>query len=351
MRFRTKTFLLLPFVAMLFICGQTSTVAQKNPFDDLSNGASVFVFKKNMSNASDSAGRKPGRDAAGSASQKAASKARSYERRSVIKTRKPAPPAQTVAQRTTKPAATPVAEPIAPEDWINEEADLAIAERKIADDEPLLFLSEGYLNSKIQFCESPLFPDDARRAKMKQVKQKISVTIGKYGGVLDAQALEGDSLFRRAVYKSLESMRFRETFFMGQPVRIQGILEFTQNPASDILCKVADKEAEIPTMIEGGDLNEYAKTCEVPSFPAEAKAAGLKEVTAQVQVIVDEKGNVIYAAPVGGHPAFGLAAAKAAEKATFPVSSIIRQPVKVRGMLIFTQTPKNDSSCKTVAAE
>jgi outer membrane biosynthesis protein TonB len=343
MKFRAKTILF--FIAMLFLCGQLTAIAQ-NQFEDISNGASVFVFQKTPNLPRDAASQSAARDGIGQ-------RIKGYERRRVIKVKKSAPAAPAISQNRnrTKPVPAAVAEPIAPEDWINEEADLAIEERKIADDEPLLFLSKGYLNSKIQFCESPLFPDDARRAKLKQVRQKISVTIGKYGGVLDAQVIEGDPVFRDAVYKSLQSMRFRETYFMGQPVRIQGILDLTQTPANDILCRVAGKEAEIPTVIEGGDLNEYAKTCEVPNFPAEAKTAGLKSVTAQVQVIVDEKGAVVYAAPVGGHPAFGLAAAKATEKATFPVSSIIRQPVKIRGILVFTQTPNNDGSCKTVAAE
>jgi len=342
MKFRAKTILF--FIAMLFFCGQLSAIAQ-NQFEDISNGASVFVFQKTSNLPRDAASQSAARDGIGQ-------RIKGYERRRVIKVKKPAPAAPAISQNRnrSKPVPAPVAEPIAPEDWINEEADLAIEERKIADDEPLLFLSKGYLNSKIQFCESPMFPDDARRAKLKQVRQRISVTIGKYGGVLDAQVIEGDPVFRAAVYRSLQSMRFRETHFMGQPVRIQGILDFTQTPANDILCKVADKEAEIPTMIDGGILNEHAKSCEIPNFPSDAKAAGLKSVTARVQVIIDEKGNVVYAAPFDGHPAFVEAAAKTVRKATFPVSSIISQPVKVRGIMVFTQTPNNDSSCKTMAA-
>lgn len=338
MKFRAKT--ILPFVAMLFLCAQPSVFAQ-NKFEDISNGASVFVFQKNSSLSRDAASQNAARDGAGQ-------RVKGYQRRRVIKIKKPAPAAPPVNQIRSKPT-TPAAELIAPEDWINEEADLAIEERKIADDEPLLFLSEGYLNSKIQFCESPQFPDDARRAKLKHVRQKISVTIGKYGGVLDAQVIEGDPVFRSAVYKSLQSLRFRETYFMGQPVRIQGILDLTQTPANDVLCKTAGQEVEIPTVIDGGILNEHAKSCEVPSFPAEAKTDGLKSVTARVQVIVDEKGNVVYAAPLDGHPTFGEAAAKTALKTAFPISSIIRQPVKVKGIMIFTQTPDNNNLCKTGA--
>jgi hypothetical protein len=343
MKPKQKIFLLLPLVVTLFACVQVS--AQTNQLDDLTNGASVFVFRKTLNEPRDAGGQKKGRDAAGNVSQKP----KGYQRRRVIKVKKPAP-ASANNQKTGKPATPVVAEPIAPEDWLNEAADYAIEERKIADDEPLLFLSEGYLNSKIQFCESPLFPDAARRTKIKQVRQKISVTIGKYGGILDAQAMDGDPVFRNAVYRSLESMRFRETYFMGQPVRIQGILEFTQTPANEIVCRVADKAAEIPTVIDGGVLNEYAKSCEVPAFPADVKTANLKSVTAVIQIIVDEKGNVIYASPIESDAKFGEAAKQSALKTTFPISSIIRQPVKVKGIMVFTQTPNNDGSCKSPAS-
>ena len=58
---------------------------------------------------------------------------------------------------------------------------------------------------------------------------RLSITVAKYGGVLDAQVIEGDAIFRKAVYDSLGSMRFEQTFFMGEPARIQALVEFTQH--------------------------------------------------------------------------------------------------------------------------
>lgn len=243
-----------------------------------------------------------------------------------------------------KPAAL---EPIAPEDWINEQADNAIEERKVSDSEPFLSLSNGYLNSRAYFCESPQFPDAALKSKQKLVRSKVLVTVAKYGGLLDAKTIEGDASFRAAVYKTLGSMSFRQSYFMGKPIRIEGVLNFTQNPANNILCRESSQELEVPAVIDGGVLNEMATTCEVPEFPADARAAGLKTVEAKIQVIVDEQGKVVHAKPLGGggHPAFSEAAVKAAMKATFPKSSIAGKPVKVRGELVFTQNPNNDVRC------
>ena len=242
-------------------------------------------------------------------------------------------------------SAVAIDEPIAPEDWINEQADNAIEERKLSDSEPFLMLSEGYLNSRAYFCESPQFPNAARKAKQKLVKSKVVVTVGQYGGLLDATTIEGDPAFRAEVYKSLGSMNFRQSYFMGKPIRIEGTLYFTQNPENTIVCRETSQELEIPAVIDGGVLNEFANVCEVPEFPADAKNSGLKSVEAKIRVTVDEKGNVIEAKPLEGHPSFSQKAAESAMKATFPKSLIAGKPVKVGGILVFTQNPNNDARC------
>ena len=250
------------------------------------------------------------------------------------------------ASSTAKPQNQNVgAEPIAPEDWINEQADNAIEERKVSDSEPFLSLTEGYLNSRAYFCESPQFPDVARKAKKQLVSSKVLVTVAKYGGVLQAKTLEGDETFRSNVYNTLGSINFRQSFFMGKPIRIEGMLNFTQNPGNTIICRETTKEVEIPTIIDGEVLNAHAMACEFPEFPADAKTAGLKTVESKVQVIVDEQGKVIFAKPMSGHTAFSEAAQKAAIKTSFPKSSIAGKPVKVRGILEFSQNANNEIRC------
>ncbi|MEP6924495.1 MAG: energy transducer TonB [Pyrinomonadaceae bacterium] len=335
MKSLAKTGLQLAITATLFFALQSEIFAQQ---DDIAGGTSVFVFKPASSIQKDFTPQQ---------------KPRKNERRRIVSKAKSTGQTPTTGSSGKKPQSA-VVEPIAPEEWINENAEAAIEERKVADNEPLLFLSEGFLNSRIQSCAAPQFPAAARKAKLKQVRLRVSVTLAKYGGILDAQVIEGDAIFRQAVYDSLGSMQFRQTYFMGEPVRIQGILEFTQHDSDGynmISCRDAVKEAELPAVIDGGVLNENATACEAPQFPADAKAANLKSVAAKVQVIIDEKGNVISAKPIDGHPAFGQAAAQAAMKATFRRSLIINQPVKVSGIMIFTQTPNNDVPCKNTVAE
>jgi hypothetical protein len=343
MKLLTKTSLLLVAVATLFLIGHGFASAQISN-DDIASGSSVFVFERSENSA------------AYRATTATQQRGRKIKRRPLVSGSKNTVQPQKVGLSggsklgNKKPAE--VVEPIAPEEWVNENAESAIEERKVADGEPLLFLSEGFLNSRISGCTAPVFPAAARKAKLKKVRLRVSVTLAKYGGVLDAQVIEGDAIFRQAVYQSLGSMLFRKTYFMGEPVRIQGVLEFTQHDSDGynmISCRDAIKEAELPAIIDGGILNENANGCESPQFPADAKAANLRSVEAKVQVVIDEEGKVISAKPIDGHPAFSQAAVQAAMKTTFRRSLIINQPVKVSGVIIFNQTPNNDVSCKNVA--
>lgn len=247
--------------------------------------------------------------------------------------RKPRPVRPAVATRKVREPAIP--EVFAPEDWINEQADLAIEERKVSDSEPFLSLSNGFLNSRVYFCETPQFPDSMRKAKSKTANAKVLVTVGQYGGILQATTVEGDAAFRSEVYRTLGSMNFRKSAFMGKPIRIEGMLNFTQDPANKGLCKDTIKELVVPAVIDGGVLNEMAVGLEVPQFPADA--AG-EVVEARIQVIIDEQGKVINATVLDGHKSFGEAAIMASKNVTFPRSVIAGTPVKVQGILEFKKS-------------
>ena len=248
------------------------------------------------------------------------------------------------AAKTTKPkpvrpgaGKSGVREPVipevfAPEDWINEQADLAIEERKVSDSEPFLSLSNGFLNSRVYFCETPQFPESMRKARKKAANSKVLVTVGQYGGILQATTVEGDPAFRSGVYRTLGSMNFRKSMFMGKPIRIEGMLNFVQDPANKALCRDTSKELEVPAVIDGGVLNDMAVGLEIPQFPADASG---EVVEARIQVVIDEQGKVINATVLDGNKSFGEAAVAMSKNVTFPRSVIAGTPVKVQGILEF----------------
>jgi protein TonB len=86
--------------------------------------------------------------------------------------------------------------------------------------------------------------------------------------------------------------------------------------------------------ISGGVLNGKAVHLVTPPYPAIARSAHASG-SVQVQVLIDENGNVISAHAVSGHPLLQAAAVAAARSSTFPPTKLSGQPVKVNGVIIY----------------
>ena len=89
--------------------------------------------------------------------------------------------------------------------------------------------------------------------------------------------------------------------------------------------------------ISGGVLNGKATSLPQPAYPPAArqvKASG----TVMVQVLVDEKGNVVIAQAVTGHPLLRPAAVAAARQAKFSPTRLSGKPVKVSGVINYQFT-------------
>lgn len=87
--------------------------------------------------------------------------------------------------------------------------------------------------------------------------------------------------------------------------------------------------------IGAGVLNGKAIKLPLPAYPAIAKAAQASG-NVEVEVTIDEDGNVIAARSVSGHPLLQAAAVTAAREAKFAPTRLSGQPVKVQGMLVYT---------------
>ncbi len=87
--------------------------------------------------------------------------------------------------------------------------------------------------------------------------------------------------------------------------------------------------------VSGGALNGKAIKLPKPAYPAAARplrAAG----TVNVQVVIDENGDVTSARAVSGHPLLQGAAVHAARQAKFSPTKLSGQPVKVTGVIAYT---------------
>lgn len=90
--------------------------------------------------------------------------------------------------------------------------------------------------------------------------------------------------------------------------------------------------------ISGGVLNDKATNLVKPTFPPVAKAVRASG-SVSVQVTVDEKGDVISASAVSGHPLLRASAVQAARALKFSPTVVSGKPVKVTGIVIYNFVP------------
>jgi TonB family protein len=97
----------------------------------------------------------------------------------------------------------------------------------------------------------------------------------------------------------------------------------------------ADTFRPMAGAIGGGVLNGKALKLPLPPYPPVARAARASG-SVEVEVTIDEDGNVIAARAVSGHPLLQAAAVAAAREAKFSPIRLSGQPVKVQGMLVYS---------------
>lgn len=90
--------------------------------------------------------------------------------------------------------------------------------------------------------------------------------------------------------------------------------------------------------ISGGILNGKAISLTKPEYPAAAKAVKAGGAV-NVQVTIDEQGNIVSASAVSGHPLLRQAAEAAARSAKFAPTLLEGKPVMVTGVIVYNFVP------------
>ena len=102
--------------------------------------------------------------------------------------------------------------------------------------------------------------------------------------------------------------------------------------------KTDSKKSVEGKTISGGVLNGKAIDLPKPAYPAAARAVRASGAV-NVQVTVDENGNVVSANAVSGHPLLRASAAAAARNTKFNPTLLSGKPVKITGVLVFNFVP------------
>lgn len=106
-------------------------------------------------------------------------------------------------------------------------------------------------------------------------------------------------------------------------------------PPPPIIKKKAEEPAVKPqTIVSDGVINGKAKFLPKPAYSSAAIAVNAKG-DVNVQVTIDEQGNVISAKAINGHPLLRDSAERAARSAKFSPTLLSKQPVKVSGIIVY----------------
>ncbi len=95
--------------------------------------------------------------------------------------------------------------------------------------------------------------------------------------------------------------------------------------------------------ISGGVLNGKALTLAKPAYPAAARAVEA-EGSVNVNVTINETGDVVSAEAVSGHPLLRAAAVNAARESKFAPTQLSGQPVTVTGIIVYNFVADKASS-------
>lgn len=202
-----------------------------------------------------------------------------------------------------------------------------------AQDNNIKTISGGVLNGKAVNLVKPAYPPAALAVRATGAVN-VQVMVDEEGNIVSAKAVSGHPLLRMAAEKAALQSKITPTLLQGKPVTITGILVF--NFTLEDSLKTNDVQNKNPAASKSDEnvLNGKAIKLPPPVYPPAAKSVKASgEVS--VRVTVDEKGNVVSAKAVSGHPLLRQAAEKAALKAKFAPAVSDGKSMPVSGIIIY----------------
>lgn len=182
----------------------------------------------------------------------------------------------------------------------------------------------GIVNGITTYFPQPEYPIEAKEKNTSGVVT-VRVSIDEEGNVTEAKACSGNSLLRPEAEKAALKAKFKQTKLSGVPVKVSGVLVYKFD--------LNDEKA-----IFGGIINEKAISLPVPDYPKEAENA-CADGKVEVEVLMNEKAEVISAKAISGNELLRESAVEAAKKAKFR-PAMVAMPVKVRGIIVYNFDPK-----------
>lgn len=126
-----------------------------------------------------------------------------------------------------------------------------------------------------------------------------------------------------------------------------GSLAGVLSTSSNLTYSASSPPPPVPKSTSGGVVNGRAIALIKPSYPSAARAIRANGAV-NVQVLIDERGNVISASAVLGHPLLRQAAEQAATQSKFMPRMLSGQPVKYTGIIVYNFVDTQNSATITL---
>lgn len=188
----------------------------------------------------------------------------------------------------------------------------------------------------------PIWPTDAPLSALRG-KVSVWVDLDDAGSVIAVSAGTGPGqtcstvtrpdvmAIREAARKAAFQTKFTPAKRDGAAVSSRVIVQYDFNPP--VRQSKGDDSYSIKT-VAGEVLNKKASSLPAPPYPPAARAVGASGPV-NVQILIDENGEVFSAAALSGHPLLRAVAMKAACQARFLPTKLSGVPVKVSGVVVY----------------
>ena len=186
----------------------------------------------------------------------------------------------------------------------------------------------GIINGRASYLPKPVYSEEAGRY-CAEGKVEVEVLIRQDGTVKTAKAISGDELLQESSVAAAKHARFRN-IVDGPPIKIRGKLVYNFDHFS--------------RCIKGGIVNKKAISIPKPVgvgnilHPSHLKLS--KDAIINVDIVIDEGGNVISARATSGHPSLRNVFERSASGAKFSPTNF--GPLNVKAVLSYRLKPNGE---------
>jgi TonB family protein len=203
-------------------------------------------------------------------------------------------------------------------------------------------ISKGILNGKtisMPKPERPSFECAVRAGGLACVQ----IVVAENGDVISAKAVSGDSILRAAAEDAARKAKFSPLHIDGPPVEVSGILIYDFGKVDKEKASPSRAHGIAPRIVHVGVISGKPLCLPKPAYPSTAAAVNVSGAV-QVEVVIDETGNVILTKVISGHSLLRASAVAAAKLAKFKPLTISGHPVQVSSVIVYNFTSGTNSS-------